>query len=466
MSIFGAMTTAISGLRAQSTALGHISDNIANTQTLGFKRTETSFAELVSSAGDGSSNAVGSVTAGAKFTANVQGTINTSDTNTHMAVNGDGFFVVAERVGTVDNEAVFLGADRYTRRGDFELNKDGFLVNGAGYYLKGLPVDPTTGNVTGDLPELIQIEGSFLPAQATATIDYSVNLAKFPQTANTDPLVPNSEIMLSAPFTNDPTTITGGVGDGFVQAAEEQLFLDRSLAGGAVTTFDASGSPVSVQLRWAKIDNAADVAGTGLGDTWNLFYKIDSGATGTSPLWQNFGVDYVFDNSGQLNPAIASTTITGLTIDGVNIGDVLFDYGQAGITQFSDSNGVVRVTDLDQDGFPSGELTEIAIGESGRVVGTYSNGRTADLAEVTLAQFSAPNDLRKLDGGAFAATPESGDPLFASGQAVVSGATEGSNVDLATEFSKLIVTQQAYAAGTRIVTTSDEMIQETLNMKR
>lgn len=466
---FGAMSTAISGIRAQASSLGLISDNIANAGTIGFKRTNSSFSEIVTSS-NGEAHVPGAVLARPTFTNSVQGAINSSDVSTHMAINGDGFFIVAERVATLDSNPVFLDVDRYTRRGDFTVDKDGYLVNGSGYYLKGLAIDINTNNPVGDTPALIQISGAFLPARATTSMSYQANLPAFPKTVIADAAIANSELLTGGappgPFANDPSTITGGAGNGFVQAGDESLFLDRSLAAGSVTGYDALGAPINVQLRWAKTDNAANGAGTGGGDTWNLFYKTSDTAVGAAAKWQNVGTDYIFNASGQLAPAIPSATITALTVNGVNLGNVTLDHGASNITQFQDTNGTVAVSTIDQNGFAAGELVDISITDNGRVAGTYTNGKTVDLAEVSLARFNAADRLKKLDGTAFAATQESGQAILGSGGDILAQATEGSNVDIADEFSKLIITQQAYSAGTRIVTTADDLLRETLNMKR
>ena len=471
-SFFGAMTTAISGIRAQASALGLISDNIANSSTIGFKRTTASFSEIVT-ASNNRIHVPGAVLARPSFTNSVQGAINSSDVSTHMAINGEGFFIVAERIATLDNQPVFLDVDRYTRRGDFTLDRNGYMVNGGGYYLKGLAIDPLTNNPIGDTPDLIQINRNFLPARATTTIDYEANLPAYPETVIADPTVANSELLLGGapgggadPFANDPSTITGGAGNGFVQAGDEQLFLDRSLAGGSITVYDSLGAPANVQLRWAKVDNAANGAGTGAGDTWNLFYKTSDTAVGAAAKWVNVGTDYIFNSSGVLTPAISSTVATGMTVNGVSLGNVTLDHGASNITQFIDNNGTVAVNAIDQDGYAAGELVSIAVTENGRVAGTYSNGKTIDLAEISLAKFPGVNQLKKLDGTAFAATQESGEAILGRAGDVIAQATEASNVDIADEFSKLIVTQQAYSANTRIVTTADDLIRETLNMKR
>lgn len=472
MSFFGSMTTAITGIRAQSSALGFISDNIANSQTTGFKRTDASFFDIVT-ASSPNFHQPGAVVAKPSFTNTVQGSVDASQVATNMAINGEGFFIVSQRVATVDNNPVFQQVPLYTRRGDFQMDKNGFLVNGGGYYLQGLAIDPITNNPIGDTPQVLQVNNGFLAAKQTAGISYTANLPSFPQTARASALFNSagSELLQTAAeklagttFANDP--VGTGAGDGFVQAGDEQNFLDRSVAGGAITGFDGQGNPVNVQFRWVKTENAAGDGGTATGDTWHLFYKSDDSATGASPKWTDIGQDYTFDASGQLNPAVISTTITGLTVNGVGLGDISLYHGPGNITQFADNNGTVSVNKIDQDGFASGELVNVAVAANGRITGTYTNGKTIDIFQVSLAKFNNPNALQKLNGTAFAETQDSGAPILGGTGEVIAQALESSNVDLADEFSKLIIAQQAYTAGTRIITTSDQLIQETLNMKR
>ena len=463
MTIFGAMTTAVTGLKANSKALGHISDNIANSQTIGFKRTETNFRDLVTFATSRNS-APGTVLAEARFTNTVQGALEAAQVPTHMAINGDGYFMVSERIATLDNKPVFNQIDYYTRRGDFEVDRFGYLQNGAGYYLQGVEINPLTGNKVGDIPSRIQIANDFISAKQSTTLDYRANLPSFPKTVTADAATANSELMLDGTFTNNPTTFGA---DGFVQAQDEQLFLDRSLAGGAITMYDSIGNPVNVELRWAKVNNVGNgAAQAGGADTWNLFYQTSTTATGTAAKWNNVGQSYVFNSSGVATPAVNSATITNLTVDGINLGNITVNHGANKVTQFADTNGAVDVGEIEQDGFASGALASIAVSDAGRVVGTYTNGKQLDLAEVTLVKFNADNKLRKLDGGAWAATQDSGEAIQGASGEIVAEAREASNVDIADEFSKLIVTQQAYSATTRIVTTADELVQQTLNMKR
>lgn len=451
MGIFGAMQTAISGINAQAFALEHISDNIANSQTTGFKRTETVFSDLVFDSQPQQQRG-GSVLGLSRATNTVGGDIKTSDVTTHMAINGDGYFIVEQKSSEADGKPVFAGIDQYSRRGDFELDKNGHLVNSAGYFLKGLDVDSTTGNVTGGSPNIITITNDFLPAKATSTIFYKANLASYPATQNADPSVAGSELLDGSAFTNDPTT----AGVGTVLANELDTFINRTIAGGAVTAFDTAGTATNIQFRWGKTSST----------TWNMFYQSDAVATGTDVAWTNVGQDYVFDAAGELSPAISTVTVTALTVGGNNLGNITLDHGASAVTSFADPNGIAKLTEIEQNGYASGELAGVAVSESGRIVGTYTNGESLELYEVTLASFNADSQLKKLDGGAYTATRESGNAILGAQGQVLSSRLEGSNSDIANEFSKLIVTQQAYAAGTRIVTTADEMLREVLNMKR
>jgi flagellar hook protein FlgE len=777
MGIFGALTTAVTGLRAQSFALENISGNIANSQTTAFKRVDTSFLDLIPD-NPPAKQLAGTVAASARATNTVQGDFQAASIGTFMAINGDGFFVVQKPSSFTDGRPTFDGSDLYTRRGDFQTNKDGYLVNGAGYYLMGIPVDAKTGNLAGSVPQLLKFQNDFLPAQPTTQVQYRANLAAYPATTAHDTSVPGSELIDPKTFSanpiagspapaqitgfgavlsgdanalltgtqvvpaamtttgaftingrvvgitngmtqaqvlaaiNSPTAVNGtggfgaaggtvggapaaitvaaaglnggvpvtvntivatdsaaqvatkintalagatggadgisaqvvggqivmnsaladavtlagdsatltaigyaagnrnstvgtvppgmlaatfdgsghlvlesssadnaidiasqspavlaqlglsvgtvnptnlltqsavaqgqtmdikvgsnptlsiafGTGAGEVSTMAELLaelntltggtatldntngnikvgansltdtiqitgtatasnfgirtltglpsnqqvlgldttaFLNQTIGGGAITAYDQSGSPVNMQLRWGKVDSAA--LGTGHSDVWNLFYQVDSNATGTQVAWQNAGINYKFDANGQMNPLIANTTLNDVTVNGIALGTLQIVHGSGGMTQFSDTNGTAQVNLIQQDGFPAGSLQTIAISDKGRVVGTYSNGRTLDLAEVTLANFNGPNQLKRLDGGAFAVTDDSGPAILGAPGKIVGSSLEGSNVDIADEFTKLIVTQQAYSANTRVVTTSNQMVQDVLNMLR
>lgn len=580
MGIYGALSSAVTGLRAQSQALENISGNIANSQTTGYKRIETDFLDLIPDA-PLARQVPGAVLAQSRGTNDVQGDIKTVSNETFIALNSNGFFVVEPKVGQSDGNSVFAGTNFFTRRGDFQIDKDGLLVNGAGYYLKGLPIDTATGNISGSVPEVIKLSNAFLPAQKTQRINYQANLPQLPKTTSYNAATPGSELMASSSYSGTTATATGaatvgtnaaaslmadgtsitlnagagpitfdffdsgvgayagvnqsidvaapitvaealadmqakfranggsnastatmGVVGGNVQAtlgsnktatlavsadtsslalvaappvppqariasvsaANDTLFKSNSVSGGAITVYASNGAPVNVQMRWAKIDSIAQ----GGSDTWNLYYMSDSTATGAAPMWTSTGQDYTFAADGSLAPpGVPAMTLSNLTVNGVNIGDVELHHDTNGISQFADVNGTANVSTLNQNGYGAGEFVSVAINDSGRVVATYSNGKRIDMAQVVTAQFNAMNSLKRLDGGVFASTSESGEAILdLSGSGIIGGSLEASNTDISDEFTKLIVTQQAYAAGTKIVSTSNEMLQAALNMIR
>ncbi|GGE40502.1 hypothetical protein GCM10007276_17300 [Agaricicola taiwanensis] len=573
MGILGALSTAVTGLRSQSYSLENISGNIANSQTTAFKRQDTSFSDLIPS-GSSQRQVAGSVTSFSRSTNNVQGDMIPSPIETHMAINGDGYFTVGKATSSADGTPVFGGSNLFTRRGDFEIDKDGFLVNGAGYYLMTLPVDPTTGNTSANVPQVLRLSNAVMPARTTTTIAYRANLPLVPSTQNAldNPNTPNSELLNPAGFSQDPRTATAsrspatsgpglilgdpadliagditdnntltlqvgsgatisytigndpgeynslddlvaaingdanlegitasadggrltingdnntasftlggtaaaefgltagteapvtGTGTGVVLGQDVESFADSTIPGGTITVYDPAGSPVNVQLRWAKVDST-DTGGT---DIWNLFYQVDSDPANTDPAWMNLGTDFTFGPNQQLTPPIASVTIPGLTVDGVAVGDVQMNFGTNGITQFADPNGQLKPIELNQNGYAAGDVSRVTI-EGNRITAFYSNGQTADLAEIPLVSFNADNMLQRVDGGAFAETLGSGAPVPTANGTIQGSQLEGSNTDIADEFTKLIVTQQAYAANTRIVTTADQMLQEVMSMKR
>ncbi len=670
MGLFDALTTAVGGLQAQSFALQNISGNISNSQTTGFKETDTSFDALVSLAAAGQQTS-GSVLAESTATNSVQGSIESTTISTNMAINGDGWFVVAKPASFSDNQPVFDGVSDYTRRGDFQENQGGFLVNGAGYYLMGIPVSPTTGNPLGSVPSVLQFSTNFVPAQPTTQIQYKANLASDPTTASSSPTIPGSNLLKPVGFTANPlvgapaaaaitgtgatllpdaaatgtgsqdlplgaattmaslgmsvgqqitvfdgtstTTYTMAAGDkisdlvtaigagaaqvtatvtgnrlvltsasavipitvggagagavgfasgndtfqptnlltqntvaagqtltiststppavpvvstvnfgpgqvetlaqlqtalqgfgnianvtvgaggnvsftaanatdqitiggsagasrfgiqnllavpanGTVIADDVQTFTNESISGGSVTAYDATGNPVDVQLRWAKTASVA----TGGTDTWQLFYQSNSNATGTQSAWQNVGTTFTFNSSGQMNPPISSVTLPNLTVNGDSLGNVQFVLGSNGLTQFADTSGAAQVNEFQQNGFAAGKLQSIAVNSQNRVVGTFSNGQNIPLAEVTLANFNGENGLQPLNGGAYAATQDSGPPLFSATGQIVGNSVEASNVDIATQFSHMIVAQQAYSASAKVMTTANQMMQSLL----
>ncbi|MGL4241042.1 MAG: flagellar hook protein FlgE [Beijerinckiaceae bacterium] len=453
MGIFGAMTTAVSGLRAQSYAMENISGNIANSRTTGFKRVDTSFVDLVPDT-PRRKELAGSVTAFAQPTNNIQGDLTATGIGTNIAINGEGFFVVQARTGLSGGVPVFNGSDVYTRRGDFYPDASGFLVNGAGYYLKGIPLDPITQDQIGSQSSVVRVNGDNLPARATTQIEYRANLPPTPSTNNYDPAVPGSEL-LTAPF-NAAT----------ISAASEGGFLDRTVSGGAISVYNASGARVDIQLRWGKTTNAPP--------TWQAYYLSDAAAVGPATKWTQIPGTFVFSNTppttGQLvasPPGPVTFTVNGTATDPITISTG----GTLGMTQFAqgavNEGGNVSVNALQQDGYPSGELTSVTVGDGGRLQGNYNNGQVVGLYQLSVAKFSNPDGLKRGDGGVFEQTIDSGPPVIDDvGRAIIGGSLENSNTDIADEFAKMIVTQQAYSANTRVISTSSDMLRDVINIVR
>lgn len=528
MGIYGALATAVTGMRAQAFALENISGNIANSQTTGYKRMETGFIDLIPDAAVGR-QVPGAVLAYSRSTNDVRGDIITSPTGTHVALNGSGFFIVSEKTGTTDGQAVFGDANFYTRRGDFEMDREGYMVNGAGYYLRGVPIDSETGNVAGSVPEMIKIGNGLIPARTTTRIQYQLNLPAVPavgllyapaQTGTTggglaagDPipgLGVGETFTVSTGSTTGVQTFTQGIegttvqdlidwingnaninatasldgGDIQIVANDVQTgitvggtgtitgiatravpeFLDQTVEGGAITVYTPNGASVNVQMRWGMMSDNPD--------TWQLYYMEQS----DPQQWVTVpGGEITFNPNGTLatmdgNPVagddVVQLNLPGLTVNGTTVGDVTLDFGIGGLTQFDNANGRASVTQLNQNGYAAGSFMSVAVNDAGRVVATYSNGEQIEIYQLVTANFNAENMLKRMDGGVYAATAQSGEAILSLDGGVSGGALESSNTDISDEFTKLIVTQQAYAAGTRIVSTSDEMLQEALNMVR
>jgi flagellar hook protein FlgE len=223
---------------------------------------------------------------------------------------------------------------------------------------------------------------------------------------------------------------------------------------------------VNVQLRWAKVDSAS--LGTGHQDVWNLYYQADTTATASNQqAWVNVGTNFVFNANGSLSsPTGTSLTIPSVAVDNQQLGNLTMNITSGALTQFASSSGAATINGLTQNGFAAGQLQSVAINNSGIVVGTFSNGQNIDLAAVTLSHFNGTNYLKALDGGAYEATDQSGPAIIGASGTISGSSLEGSNTDIADEFTKLIVTQQAYSANTKVITTANDMVQSLLAVLR
>lgn len=467
MGVFSALTTAVSGMQAQSYALENISGNIANSRTAGFKRVDTTFSDLVP---DSALNRQisGSVAAYSQATNSIQGDLTATRIDTNAAINGDGFFVVDQRLNGVGTNMQFSNSNLYTRRGDFDFDANGYLVNGAGYYLKGLKIDTVTGSLIGTQPEVLRITKEQFPAKATTSIEYRANIPAFPGTNNANVATPGSELLSPTGFTSNPLSTTQG-GTGIVIGSEITSFLNQSIPGGSVTVYDSLGKATSVELRWAKTTNyAPPVPGPAAADTWNLFVAENTSATGAAVAYRNTNTSITFGTTGQLTaPASGNITLPTMTIAGTTITGIQVTTGGNGLTQNGDVSGQIDARSIRQDGYTAGTLDRTSVSADGQVIGTFSNGQVVALAQLSVARFNADNALKRLDGGAFEETIESGPPIIGLGTSqLIGGNIEQSNTDIADEFSKMIVTQQAYSANTKVITTAQEMLRDVFSIIR
>jgi flagellar hook protein FlgE len=461
MGVFSALTTAVSGMTAQSYALENISGNIANSRTTGYKRVDTSFVDLVPDAALNRQIA-GSVAAFSQATNSIQGDLNPTRIDTNIAINGDGFFVVDQRQSGVGANTQFANQNLYTRRGDFDFDANGYLVNGAGYYLKGLKIDQVTGQLIGTQPEVLRITKEQFPAKATTSIEYRANIPAVPATAQR--MQGGSEFI-------DPAAVTaGGAGaNDAVMGDAITSFLSSSIPGGSVTVYDELGRATSVEMRWAKIDNGDAAGSPPTTGTWALFIAQNTAATtATEVAYVQAGQTVTFGTTGQMvSPSTGDIALPTMTIGGTTISGISLTTGGNGLTQNGDVSGLIDARSVRQDGYTAGTLDRVSVSAEGQVIGTFSNGQVVALAQVSVARFNAANALKRLDGGAFEETIESGAPIIGLGTSqLVGGSVEQSNTDIADEFSKMIVTQQAYSANTKVITTAQEMLTAVFNIIR
>ncbi len=466
MGVFSALTTAVSGMTAQSYALENISGNIANSRTAGYKRVDTSFADLVP---DTALNrqVAGSVQAFSRATNSLQGDLNPTKIDTNMAINGDGFFVVDQRASGVGANTQFANSNLYTRRGDFDFDANGYLVNGAGYYLKGLKIDQVTGQLVGTQPDVLRITKEQFPAKATTSIEYRANIPAVP--ATTQKSQGGSELLNAASVTAAGGGSNPYPGNAAVMGNNISSFLASSIPGGSVTVYDSLGKATSVEMRWAKIDNGDSTATPPTTGTWGLFVAQDTSATGAGQVaYVQTGQNVTFGTTGQMvSPASGDIALPTMTINGTTITGINVSTGGNGVTQNGDVSGQIDARSIRQDGYTAGTLDRVSVSAEGQVIGTFSNGQVVALAQVSVARFNADNSLKRLDGGAFEETIESGPPIIGLGTSqMVGGSVEQSNTDIADEFSKMIVTQQAYSANTKVITTAQEMLTAVFNIIR
>lgn len=484
MSINSALLAGVSGLTANSAALAAISQNIANVNTIGYKRSQGEFQTVVNSQSRGAGYSAGGVLASARHFTSQNGQLQRTSSATDLGIAGQGFFVVTEKAENLEPTDSRL----FTRAGAFRVDNLGYLKNTAGLYLQGWPVD-ANGDIATDPSDLgrlrtINVGSVGGTAEATTRIQLNANL-KSSQAISaeaTDAAATPVGANAYNPATNSMAMWDPETGDGVKPDFEVTVPVSDSKGGQRTLALSFLKSTVPNQW-YAEIRAvpATDVTtGTGLTDgqlrtgivafTQDGRLDVDAMATlGASALFAdpanatlNFGAsDGAAPAAGEFNWA------AGLGIDNQAIS---FDLTAAagGLTQY-DSASVVQATLTNGTAF--GNLSEVKIDEKGFVTAIFDNGVTRQIAQVALATFPSADSLTEVSGNAFRVSQGSG--TFNLKQAGTGGAgligasqLEASTVDLSAEFTGLITTQRAYSASSKIITTADEMLAELISIKR
>jgi flagellar hook protein FlgE len=414
MSLISSLFTGVTGLSANSDAMGVIGDNISNVNTVGFKESKAVFSDIFSTILTNGST-TSQLGRGAQLQGTIQsfsqGSFESSSNALDLAIDGSGFFVVSP----ANSNGSF-----FTRAGQFRLNENGLVQAITGEILQGQQI--TNGAVSTAVSD-IDLAGVQSSPQATTTFTLGANLDASATAATT--------------FTSP------------------------------ITTFNSVGDQVTVSIQFTKVANA---------NQWTFAVSpsdgtITSGASGT----------VTFDTSGQLSlvngaavadqsividfsaastPAATQTLTWDLaTPAGVANGKL------TGFAAQSNNNSLV------QDGFTTGTLVGLTVNDTGVISGLFNNGQTDELFQVTLADFLAPSGLTRQGQNLFVESAESGQPVLGTARtggfgAIVGQSLELSNVDLAEQFVTMIQTQQAFQASARIITTTDDLLTEAVNLVR
>ena len=423
------LQTAVSGMRANGTYISAIADNIANMNTFGFKKTTLTFGDILSASMVGVSGSAqigrGALVqkAAPLFT---QGPLETTENGLDLAIDGNGFFIVKKG-----------DASYYTRSGRFDIDQEGYIINASGLRLQGFLAD-ATGKITGQTGDL-QLLATQTPSRATTEAMIFVNLDGYA-------------------VENNPVTDPFGI----IGANNDQVVNYHYSA--PIRVYDTQGGGHHITLYYNKIAP----------NTWNVHYVYED------PL-----------NPGQLiqaedSSALGSPAVTTLTFDthgalvSVAGADPQFYFGNSIVvpqaiafdhTRNMQHKSDFAVLDNNQDGYASGSLDRLVISNGGEMTGIFSNGQARFVGQVALAKFIAPTELLKIGWNLYTESSKSGQPIVSAPTTsglgdVFSNTIELSNVDLADEFVKLITAQRGFQANSRIITTTDELLAEVVNLKR
>jgi flagellar hook protein FlgE len=407
----------LSGLSAASKQLEVIGNNVANSSTVGFKQSQAQFADVYAASLSGATSNQSGI--GVKVAAIAQqfsqGTVTASNNPLDLAINGNGFFRMETN-----------GAITYTRNGQFQLDKNGFVVTSNNAHLTGYSAN-TSGVLSTGAPADININTADIAPIATGKIGAVLNLNS------------GTAINPAAFNANDSTTYSNST---------------------SVSVFDSLGNSHVLQTFYEKKTASS----------WNVYATLDGAPTPafTAPATQAALGTLNFTGAGAIDTATTTMPLTmSLVIPGGATSPQAVTLDYTGTTQFGAGFGV---TTLSQDGFTSGKLSGFGVGNDGIITGRYTNGKSSTLGQVVLASFKDPNGLTPLGNNSWAETSVSGAPLVGppnSGSLGVlqSAAVEVSNVDLTAELVNMITAQRAYQANAQTIKTEDQIMQTLVNLR-
>jgi len=442
MSIYNSLYSGISGINTNGNNISIIGDNIANLNTPGFKASQGQFEDLLAQTLTGAAVATGAqIGMGSKLSGVApiftQGGLMASGQFTDMAINGKGFYVLS-------NER---GEDFYTRSGQFIVDKEGYLVNPDGLRVQGYLANEE-GAITGELGSITTTSQSSQPVATT--------IAEFVANLDAEDELITDDLGALIPF---------DVADPF----------STSNFSTGITVYDSQGRGHLLTLFFQKmdVDNTWEVhilaSGEELGYADDYVDLTDPAITGYAG-----STELIFDSIGNLldEPDFSDTGITIDWVGGVDPGDIIFDFGTIteadGLTQFGAPS---LMEDQTQDGRAAGDLITFATNKEGVIFGTFSNGDTRALAQIALSHFANETALARQGGNLFAVTPYSGEAILGTSESPQLGTInanflEQSNVDMAAEFVNLITSQRAYQANSRVISGTNTLLGELVNLVR
>jgi len=428
--MFTSLYTGVSGINAHMSMMSVTGNNIANMDTYGFKSSRSLFADIINQSLSGvTGDNIGlGVSLSAVAPVFSQGAFETTENSLDLAVDGTGFFIIRDSAGS----------QFYTRAGLFDVDQDGYIVDKGGRYLQGYQAD-SSGNIL-DTVDRLMIDATSYPPVATANLDVKANLA-------------SDESIITTAF--DPTDT-----DNTANFAT------------TVTVYDSLGNGHSIILAFRKATE------TVAGNTWN-WYAITKAADSTSGVQETQAYGSLsFNTNGALTQEVTTASAFNFTGGPTQGQTITFDFGTSlaeaggdgldGTTQFGAASGIYALT---QDGFPSGSLQAVQTSDGGLLTGTFTNGKRRDLGMVALANFPSIEGLDNKGNMIFAESAASGAVVIGRAGSeglgtLRSNTLELSNVDIAGEFVRMITAQRGFQANSKVITTSDEVLMELVNLKR